>query len=208
MAPQSKLEAKLKKAQAKIKKLEERKDQELEALKRVPNIRDAVFGMTFAGLTFAYKEGVLDLLPRFFFQFGTEPADIFKAARDFNVRIIVGIVGPLVGIDDINIPADIDETFRKQIETLEIKRQEAQDELAEIPPGVQFEIQRTLLRGSITAINKKIAQLRIAWRNHTLRSYLIAMGLAGATMLFLMETSTSEVMDIGAKALDAVTPIT
>ncbi len=204
---------------AKIKKLEARKDQELELLKRAPTARDAVYLATFAGLTYGYYTGAVKILPEFLFQFGekvTKPlTDLYNTMIGENSFLQAqlsqfGITLGKITQEEAKTPAMIleeeDNKIRALQATIDKERKLVMETRKDDPER---------LKKDLEAINEAQARLnehKAAWDAFKFKyisaAVLIAMGLAGGTMLFLSETSTSEVANIGAKMLDAVTPFT
>lgn len=222
----------MKALRAKIKKLEEKRDEALEVLKKVPDVRAGVYAATFAGLTYGYYYGLVDILPKFLFQFGFSGTreEMEKQAEDKLLLYILG--GPSVvildqmGVDVEGIlragaPLDMGITIFKELGIIKKEEEEAftakkvhdpsgaieaaaRKEAADqgvpyVPPADDVNIQ--------DAQKKKALWAQLNYRL-MIGNVMVAMGMAGATMLFLMETSTSEVANVGAKLLDAVTPLT
>ena len=207
----------VKSLRAKIKKLETKRDETMKVLENLPSVRSGIYAATFAGLTFGYKEGLIDLFPKFFFQFGELGKDpeveLMDHARKAFEAYALDWTGlrfffPSEPLAEDATPKDADALFAKTIRDLEKQRKEKADLLV-VVLGEAVETEgRKQIQKDIDELNAAIARVKADWTKYTLSAYLLAMGLAGATMLFLMETSTSEVANVGAKLLDALTSLT
>ncbi|MCK5606110.1 hypothetical protein KAR91_29700 [Candidatus Pacearchaeota archaeon] len=214
------------KLKAKIKKLEAAKDQQLAALKKMPGVRGGVYGLTFAGLTYSYYHGLTLMLPDFLFQFGGErdrkrqeeffvegavvylatgPAGVALQTMGIDVygtlRASIGVTHLVEGVTPnpiIPISAEIARLLGMQGTEVKKIRDATQ---AGIEVGAAIG-----LRKDLDDINKELGYWnQIKWQYVYMR-VMWAMGMAGGTMMFLLETTPSEVANVAAKLLDAVTP--
>jgi hypothetical protein len=165
---------------------------------RFKDMRGTVLGLTFAGLTVAYKEGMIDFLT----EWGStkDEEDVYRAAYSAALGG-AGILTDVTGImEKIFDPAGArDETK----ETITEKWARAEANYKKLKEDIAKE--REAARGnpdSLSAISKVearldkwITEVRMAKAKFEAIRWMWAMGMAGGTIYLLQETSVTQLIE-------------